>query len=100
MKKLISIAVLTCSLLEVFAQNPTKEEAELDSLYQTLPELLVKGERPVVKAQPGKLIYDMPRLFVNKPVDNIYEALKELPGVTEMNEALSLGAAPQAVIKG
>ena len=91
MKKLISIAVLTCSLLEVFAQNPTKEEAELDSLYQTLPELLVKGERPVVKAQPGKLVYDMPRLLVNKPVDNIYEALKELPGVTEMNEALSLG---------
>ena len=34
----------------------------MDSLFQQLPEVLVKGERPVVKAERGKLIYDLPRM--------------------------------------
>ena len=28
----------------------------MDSLFQQLPEVLVKGERPVVKAERGKLL--------------------------------------------
>ena len=98
MKRLILYFVLMCTCLSVFAQNSNKEKMDLDSLYQTLPELLVKGERPIVKAQPGKLVYDMPRLLLNKPVDNIYEALKELPGVMEMNESLSLGGMDVTIV--
>ena len=53
---------------------------------------MVTGERPVVKALAGKLEYDLPRIIEGKPVDNIYDALKQLPGVAEMERGLSLGA--------
>ena len=69
-----------------------------DSLMQTLPEVMVVGERPVVKASAGKLEYDLPRLIEGKPVDNIYDALKELPGVAEMNGGLTLGARGVTVV--
>ena len=62
----------------------------IDSIFQSLPEVMVKGERPVVKAEAGKLVYDLPRMIEEKPVENIYDALKELPGVTEMNESITL----------
>ena len=65
-------------------------DARLDSLYQTLPEVMITGERPIVKAAQGKLVYDLPRLIRNLPVDNAYDAVKELPGVIEMNGGLQL----------
>ena len=55
----------------------------MDSLFQQLPEVLVKGERPVVKAERGKLVYDLPRMVERLPVNNAYEAVKELPGIVE-----------------
>ena len=63
----------------------------MDSLFQQLPEVLVKGERPVVKAERGKLVYDLPRLVEQLPVNNAYEALKELPGIVEQDGNLTLG---------
>lgn len=66
-------------------------DGRLDSLYRSLPEVMVVGERPIVKAMQGKLIYDLPRLLRNLAVDNAYDAVKELPGVTEMNDNLTLG---------
>ena len=64
----------------------------MDSLFQQLPEVLVKGERPVVKAERGKLIYDLPRMVERLPVNNAYEAVKELPGIVEQDGNLTLGA--------
>lgn len=55
-------------------------DARLDSIYQSLPEVMITGQRPIVKAEPGKLVYDLPRLIGNLPVDNAYDAVKELPG--------------------
>lgn len=63
----------------------------MDSLFQQLPEVLVKGERPVVKVEKGKLVYDMPRLLEKLPVNNAYEAIKELPGIIDQNGSLTLG---------
>ena len=34
----------------------------MDSLFQELPEVMITGERPIVKAEQGKLVYDVPRL--------------------------------------
>lgn len=93
------------SALPLSAQENVKEEhvqtlsadslitgdARMDSLYRNLPEVLVVGERPVVKASAGKLEYDLPRMIQNRPVDNVFEALKELPGVVEQDGALTLG---------
>lgn len=53
--------------------------------------MLVKGERPVVKAERGKLIYDLPRMVERLPVNNAYEAVKELPGIVEQDGNLTLG---------
>ena len=73
-------------------------DSRLDSLYQSLPEVMITGERPIVKAQPGKLVYDLPRLIASQPVDNAYDAMKELPGVTEMNGGLQLAGQSVTVI--
>ena len=73
-------------------------DVQADSLFQALPEVLVEGERPVVKALPGRLEYDLPRMIAQKPIDNVYDALKELPGVVEMNGGLTLGARGVTVV--
>ena len=46
-----------------------------DSLFQTLPELLVTGNKPVVKVEGAKLVFDVNQLTKNKPVDNAFDAL-------------------------
>lgn len=66
-------------------------DARIDSLYRNLPEVMIVSKRPVVKASTGKLEYNMPRMIQNRPIDNVYEALKELPGVTEQDGKLTLG---------
>ncbi|MDE6349028.1 MAG: outer membrane beta-barrel protein [Bacteroides sp.] len=73
-------------------------DARLDSLYHTLPEVMITGERPIVKASQGKLVYDLPRLVQNLPVDNAYDAVKELPGVIEMDGRLQLAGQSVTVI--
>ena len=59
---------------------------------------MITGERPVVKASQGKLVYDLPRLIHDLPVDNAYDAVKELPGVTEMNGGLQLAGQGVTVV--
>lgn len=71
---------------------------ELDSLLQTLPEVMITGERPMVKAEQGKLVYDLPRLISDLPVDNVYDAVKELPGVTEQDGTITLGGQSVTVV--
>lgn len=70
----------------------------LDSLLMELPEVMVKGEQPIVKSEEGKLVYDLPRLVEDMPVNNAFDAIKELPGVVYMNEALTLGGSGVNVI--
>ncbi len=55
-----------------------------------LNELVVEGQRPAMKAEAGKLTYHIPALLKNKPVTNAYDALKEIPGVMEQNEQITL----------
>jgi hypothetical protein len=73
----------------------------MDSIYAELPEVMISGERPIVKSENGKLIYDMPRLITNLPVNNAYDAIKELPGIVEQNESLTLaGSNVNVIING
>lgn len=73
----------------------------MDSIYAELPEIMVSGERPIVKSENGKLTYDLSRLITNLPVDNAYDAIKELPGIIEQNESLTLaGKTIHIIING
>ena len=91
--KRTTLCVLAMLCVQAFyAQEMKTDSLWADSLVRTLPEVMVTGERPVVKAKAGKLEYDLQRLIEGKPADNIYDALRYLPGVTEMNGALILGA--------
>lgn len=58
-----------------------------------LDEVIVRGERPLVKVEGSRLTYDMPQLTANKLVTNVYDALKQLPGVMEQNGVLTLAGA-------
>ena len=97
-KNALSIILCIAFCLNLAAQSQDKA---LDSLYYSLPESLVTGERPIVKADKGKLVYDLPHIIRNLPVDNAYDAIKELPGVIENDGSFSLaGKGAKVVIDG
>lgn len=71
----------------------------LEDKEYNLSEIVVKGERPVVQVIEGRITYDMQQLLQNKVVSNAYESLLQLPGVSEMNEVLTLvGASSLSVV--
>lgn len=96
-RKTLFILAMLC-LTMIYAQDVRTDSLWADSLMQTLPEVMVTGERPVVKAKEGRLEYDLQRVIEGRPADNIYDALKYLPGVTEMNGGLTLGARGVTII--
>lgn len=55
-----------------------------------LNEVVVTGERPLVKADKGTLVYDAQVLSERTTASNAYESLLRLPGVMELNDELSL----------
>lgn len=55
-----------------------------------LDEVVVKGERPLVKVEGGALTYDIPQLIQNKTSTNAFEAIKELPGITGADDEIEL----------
>jgi hypothetical protein len=80
------------------ADSLVTSDGRWDSLYRSLPEVMITGERPIVKATQGKLIYDLPRLICDLPVDNAYDAIKELPGVVAQDDGLTLAGRSVTVI--
>ena len=98
MKRTLLIIVFTALCFNAVAQS---QDEKLDSLYYSLPEAMVTGEKSVVKADKGKLIYDLPHIIKDLPVDNVYDAIKELPGVTERDGSFTLaGRGVKVVIDG
>ncbi len=74
------------------------DSLRMDSIIHSLPDVMVKGHRPIVKVKGAALTYDLPQLIKNHPVDNAYEAIKQLPGVSEQDDALTLNAQPVTVM--
>lgn len=50
----------------------------------------VKATRPIVKAEEGKLSYDLNALKENKIIDNAFELVKELPGISARDNSLAI----------
>ena len=80
---LVFVAVVCCQMTAqngdqiLSADSLITMDGCLDSLYRSLPEVMVVGERPVVKAMQGKLVYDLPRLLKNVAVDNAYDGFSQ-----------------------
>lgn len=104
MKPRCSILVLslfTCALSYAQGKVNTSDSLSIDSLYRELPELVVKGERPTVKLERGKLVYNMQLLLEKLPADNAYDAITNIPGISAADGSLSLvGANVTLIIDG
>ena len=64
----------------------------------TLNEVVVKGERPLVKAVNGSLTYDVAVIAEKSAVSNAYDAITRLPGVMEQNGTLNLLGAGEVTV--
>lgn len=65
---------------------------------RALQEVVVTAERPLVQVEDGKLGYDLSVLAEQRIVNNAFEALAELPGITEKDGTLSLAGASSLTI--
>ena len=90
MNRLFFIGVLVASAITANAQdNAQKDSLTMESMMHNLPEVMVKGSRPIVKAECGMLSYNMPLLLKQLPADNAYEALTRIPGVSDATGSIS-----------
>ena len=85
-------------MIPVGAQAQKVDSLRMDSIIHNLPDVIVKGERPIAKVNGSAITYDLPRLIQKKAVDNMYDAIKEIPGVIEQDKKLSLGGMPTTVV--
>ena len=82
--------LLVASAITAYAQdNATKDSLTMENIMHNLPEVMVKGSRPIVKAERGMLSYNMPLLLKQLPADNAYEALTHIPGVSNATGNIS-----------
>lgn len=80
-------------LFEATEQEISLEEVgtvTLASRDYELGEIVVKGERPVVKVENGALAYDVQQLIKDKTATSAFEAVKELPGISGTDESIEL----------
>ena len=76
--------VLLCAVTTSNAQSTSQTDSlSMENMMHELPEIMVKGSRPIVKAERGMLSYNMPLLLKQLPADNAYEALTRIPGVSD-----------------
>lgn len=63
-----------------------------------LDEIVVKAERPYVKAENGRLTYNLSLLPGNRTTNNAYEAITKLPGVQPNRGSLTLAGTEELTI--
>ena len=77
-----------------------KDSLTLESVMHNLPEVMVKGSRPIVKVEQGMLSYNMPLLIKQLPADNAYEVLTHIPGVSDVGGIKFSGNEVTLIING
>lgn len=103
MNKILVIAIILCfTPLSVHGQDVAKtiqtDSLDIFSVYENLPEVMVVGERPIVKLEEGKLSYNMPVLLKRIPADNAFDALKNIPGISVKDESVDFAGQPLTLI--
>ena len=88
--KIFLLGLFLLSVANVKAQTRTQTDSlTMETMLHNLPEVMVKGSRPIVKAERGMLSYNMPLLLKQLPADNAYEALTRIPGVSDAAGSIS-----------
>ena len=88
--KVFLLGLFLLSVANVKAQTLTHTDSlTMENMMHNLPEVMVKGSRPIVKAERGMLSYNMPLLLKQLPADNAYEALTHIPGVSNATGNIS-----------
>lgn len=88
-------------LYETYEKQYTNQRdivIQLKEKENSLAEVEIKGERPIVKLVEGRITYDMPLLLQGKVVNNTYESLLQLPSVREQDGNLVLAGAAGVTI--
>ncbi len=88
--KIFLLGLFLLSVANVKAQTQTQTDSlTMETMLHNLPEVMVKGSRPIVKAERGMLSYNMPLLLKQLPADNAYEALTRIPGISDATGSIS-----------
>ena len=70
----------------------------LTANVRELDEMGVTARRPYVRAEGGKLVYDVKSLLKNHIADNAWELLDKLPGVSAGGESVTLQGAQKVAV--
>lgn len=92
MNRILFMGVFVALTITANAQDDIPKDSltmEWNSMFRNLPEVMIKGSRPIVKAERGMLSYNMPLLLKQLPADNAYEALTRIPGVSDATGSIS-----------
>ena len=92
MNRILFMGIFVALTITANAQDDMPKDSltmEWNSMFRNLPEVMIKGSRPIVKAERGMLSYNMPLLLKQLPADNAYEALTRIPGVSEATGSIS-----------
>lgn len=88
--KIFLLGLFLLFVANVKAQTLTQTDSlTMETMLHNLPEVMVKGSRPIAKAERGMLSYNMPLLLKQLPADNAYEALTRIPGVSDATGSIS-----------
>ena len=88
--KIFLLGLFLLSVANVKAQTLTHTDSlTMENMMHNLPEVMVKGSRPIVKAERGMLSYNMPLLLKQLSADNAYEALTRIPGISDATGSIS-----------
>lgn len=94
----LQIQHLAYELRTVESDRTELGDIRLTEAATAVDAVVVEGERPVVKVEQGRLSYDLGRLTEGQAVNNAYEALTRLPGVSEQEGALTLAGASSVTV--
>ena len=104
MNRVFFMGIFVALTITANAQDDIPKDSltmEWNSMFRNLPEVMVKGSRPIVKAERGMLSYNMPLLLKQLPADNAYEALTRIPGVSDATGNISfLGNEVTLIVNG
>ena len=104
MNRVLFMGIFVALTITANAQDDIPKDSltmEWNSMFRNLPEVMIKGSRPIVKVERGLLLYNMPLLLKQLPADNAYEALTRIPGVSDATGNISfLGNEVTLIVNG